>query len=65
MNKSGVVLLVFCVLIAPSSITLHAEKNSVSNTIYVDDDNIDGPWDGSIEHPFQYIQDGINAASQN
>jgi len=31
-------------------------------TIYVDDDNTEGPWDGSQEHPFQHIQDGINAA---
>jgi len=29
-------------------------------TIYVDDDNINGPWDGSQEHPFRYIQDGVN-----
>jgi len=29
-------------------------------TIYVDDDNIDGPWDGTLEHPFRHIQDGIN-----
>jgi hypothetical protein len=34
-----------------------------NNTIYVDDDNTSGPWDGSQEHPFQYIQDGIDAAS--
>lgn len=34
-----------------------------SVTIYVDDDNIEGPWDGTIEHPFQTIQDGINAAT--
>lgn len=33
---------------------------STIRTIYVDDDNIDGPWDGSMEHPYQYIQDGIN-----
>jgi len=32
-------------------------------TIYVDNDNIDGPWDGSKEYPFQYIQDGIDAAN--
>ena len=31
-------------------------------TIYVDDDNTEGPWDGTKEHPYQYIQDGINAA---
>jgi len=30
--------------------------------IYVDDDNAAGPWDGSLEHPYQHIQEGINAA---
>ena len=33
--------------------------------IYVDGRNIHGPWDGTIEYPFQYIQDGINASSDN
>ena len=32
-------------------------------TIYVDDDNTKGPWDGTLEHPYQHIQDGINATS--
>jgi len=32
------------------------------NTIYVDVDNVDGPWDGTIEHPFRYIEDGIDAS---
>jgi len=31
--------------------------------LYVDDDNIYGPWYGSHEFPFQYIQDGIDAAA--
>jgi nitrous oxidase accessory protein NosD len=35
---------------------------SYSDTIYVDDDNVSGPWDGSIQHPYQYVQDGIDAA---
>ena len=30
--------------------------------IYVDDDNINGPWNGSEEFPYQPIQDGINNA---
>jgi len=38
---------------------------AVGNTIYVDDDNIVGPWDGTISNPYQYIQDGINAASND
>ena len=31
-------------------------------TIYVDDNNIAGPWDGTFEHPYRYIQDGIDGA---
>jgi parallel beta-helix repeat protein len=32
-------------------------------TIYVDDDNTSGPWDGTLEHPYQFIQEGIDSAS--
>ena len=28
-------------------------------TIYVDDDNTEGPWDGSLEHPYLHISDGV------
>lgn len=31
--------------------------------IHVDDDNTTGPWHGTPEFPFQYIKDGITAAS--
>jgi len=31
-------------------------------TVYVDDDNTEGPWDGTEEHPFQKIQDAIDNA---
>jgi pectin methylesterase-like acyl-CoA thioesterase len=34
------------------------------NIIYVDDDNTDGPWDGTPEHPYQHIQDAIDNASK-
>ncbi len=33
------------------------------NTIYVDDDNISGPWDGSCNHPFLHIQDGLDVSN--
>lgn len=36
---------------------------ALGNTIYVDDSNTDGPWNGTQEHPYQYIQDGIDSAS--
>lgn len=38
--------------------------NTINTIIYVDDDNIEGPWDGSIEHPFQCIGDGITASGE-
>lgn len=28
-------------------------------TTYVDDDNINGPWDGTLEYPYRCINDGI------
>ncbi|MCK4415655.1 MAG: right-handed parallel beta-helix repeat-containing protein [Thermoplasmatales archaeon] len=28
--------------------------------VYVDDDNTMGPWNGTKEHPYQFIQQGIN-----
>jgi len=33
------------------------------DTIYVDDDNTEGPWDGTLEHPYKVIQDAIDNAS--
>lgn len=31
------------------------------DVIFVDDDNTAGPWDGSFDNPYQYIQDGVDA----
>ncbi|MFO7678149.1 MAG: NosD domain-containing protein [Thermoplasmatota archaeon] len=31
--------------------------------IYVDTNNTQGPWDGTLEHPYQHIQDGIDNAN--
>ncbi|RLF41560.1 MAG: hypothetical protein DRN12_02905 [Thermoplasmata archaeon] len=45
----GVFLILFCIAIQIDS---HA---SDGDTIYVDAYNTDGPWDGSIEHPYRYI----------
>jgi parallel beta-helix repeat protein len=38
---------------------------SVDKTIYVDDDNIEGPWDGTMKHPYRYIQDAIDVTEEN
>ena len=39
--------------------------SSYGDTIYVDDDNTAGPWDGTIEHPYQFIQDGVDNAQND
>jgi parallel beta-helix repeat protein len=36
---------------------------AAGSTIYVDDDNGDGPWDGTLGHPFQNITSGIANAT--
>ena len=33
---------------------------SLDNTIYVDDDNTEGPWKGTQEHPYFRIQDAVD-----
>ena len=75
------VLILFVILIMSSVVTsaTEAAKGDVStdnkifnlsffdeNIIYVDDDNTEGPWNGTMEYPYQFIQDGVdNAESDN
>lgn len=42
---------------------MYSGIGNFGDTIYVDDDNTVGPWDGTLEHPYQHIQDGIDHAS--
>ncbi len=48
------ILALFCLSAVPQAFT---------RTIYVDAANTAGPWDGTSDYPFLYIQDGIDAAS--
>jgi parallel beta-helix repeat protein len=43
-----------------NSITCMSSNDSGYYTYYVDDDNVDGPWDGSKEWPYRTIQDAID-----
>ena len=64
MNK--IVSVVFCFLLVSSTLIfpIQSDASQQDEIIYVDVDNTDGPWDGSFEHPFQYIQNAIDAASE-
>lgn len=57
--KKTLVIMVVSLLIIPFA--SHVKAADQSNTIYVDDDNTEGPWDGSWEYPYQHVQDGIDA----
>ena len=63
MNKISSV--VFCFLLVSSTLIVpnQSVESGCGTFIYVDDGNNNGPWDGTIDHPFQYIQDAIVAAS--
>jgi len=73
--KKTLILWIIMLFFCSTSISLNANfinnnsKNNViiipqsrANTIYVDDDNTEGPWDGTIDYPYQYIQDGVDNA---
>ena len=36
--------------------------NNYHNTIFTDDDNTEGPWNGTEEYPYQHIQEAVNNA---
>ena len=72
MNRKLITLLITLVLLLtitnmtvmstqlePENTTLPLNKR----TIYVDDGNKEGPWDGTMEHPYRHIQNGVVAAS--
>jgi hypothetical protein len=44
------ILLLFIIQIPSFGIAINSNK-----IIYVDDSNLSGPWDGSMEHPYQHI----------
>jgi parallel beta-helix repeat protein len=51
-------------IITDSKLSNTAVRETLNITIYVDDNNTQGPWDGTLAHPYQYIQNGIDAAAE-
>jgi parallel beta-helix repeat protein len=46
-------------MICLSSYPISGISNNNMRMIYVDDDNINGPWDGTQQHPYDKIQDAV------
>jgi len=62
MRKNVIAISIVGMLLLASFMIAPAVVADDGNTIYVDDDNISGPWNGTQEYPYQYIQDAVNAA---
>ena len=57
--KSIVIVAIMLFLSVNNTLKITADEPPQNRMIYVDDDNIMGPWDGSQEHPYQHIIEGV------
>ena len=64
MKNIPICLVVIFILLSSSMSFASSSEISSNDIIYVDDDNTDGSWDGSLDHPYQFIQDALDV-SQN
>ena len=55
----GLLSIVLCIPIQTISGTTLNPTSRDDTILYVDDDNTQGPWDGTPEHPYQTIQDAL------
>lgn len=61
MLSDRIFILFSCVLLLSShTVVLSQSINDSTSILYVDDDNIMGPWDGSKDHPFKNINDALD-----
>ena len=63
-----IILILTAVLLIINNLVVNSKPIKENNTklkpsrniIYVDDNNTEGPWNGSIDYPYQYIYEAIN-----
>jgi parallel beta-helix repeat protein len=65
MRKIMAIALISIFLIVSPIVVFVTNISAAPSSIYVDDDNIHGPWDGTSMNPYRYLQDGIDAVSEN
>jgi parallel beta-helix repeat protein len=61
----GVLTLLISLLFLSTTLSLSGTAVPPATILYVDDDNTEGPWDGTLEHPFLHIQDAVDTAENN
>jgi len=63
MRKAALKITVCIVLVIASQLNLKAPLiRAAPQTIYIDQKNITGPWDGTLQHPYQNISSGLSYA---
>jgi len=66
-NKKTILLSIFFSIVflsttCSATLTTNDETSILIDVIIIDDDNTAGPWDGTVDHPYVTISDGINNA---
>ncbi|MDH5635900.1 MAG: hypothetical protein OEY47_04465, partial [Candidatus Bathyarchaeota archaeon] len=61
-SAMGILILIFGTVWL-TSLSGNISVVAVGVTVYVDDDNIGGPWDGTLDYPYQNITSGLEHAS--
>jgi len=67
MNNIKIIITFFMILtisFIPNTSGLIKNSSEYSKIIYVDDDNINGPWDGTKKNPYCNIQDAVDIAQR-
>ena len=64
-RKSIVTGIVLLFLVANFLQFVSSDNLSIYNIAYVDDDNTEGPWDGTNENPYLYIWQAIENSSKD
>jgi nitrous oxidase accessory protein NosD len=62
LKKTIVIMVILLFLISSLIPIVSSNKRNMNKTIYVDDD-ARPPYDGTIQHPYKTIQDGVNNSS--
>jgi len=67
--KKIITLIILIILILNIQTTSQSKdggniNNTQAKTIYIDDNNTNGPWDGTLNHPYKNINDGIQNATE-
>jgi len=65
LRKSIILGIVLLFLFANSLQFVSSDNLSINNIVYVDDDNTEGPWDGTNENPYLYIWQAIENSSKD